>query len=179
MTAIDMNPRERGDVLFGYHGHRCCVCCEGYCPEDDSTIATYDPVYEFSVDGGTYVGFGYLAIRDDIAALPEGAQAVPVVSGRRFTFPAVTPPLNARPMAADLLDRITSAGLTVHDAGDYSLYVYLGDQPVGWTMPVKPGTPGIRVDDLPRLRAVAAATRMSIKDVFTVLRAASEWEATR
>ena len=177
MTAAEM-----GRVLFVADQHRCCDCCDDYCPYDEiePPEVTWFTAVACTVDGVDYEGLACLLVRSDVAALPEGAQPM------RPTFsapvPATRPPVNDRPMVPQTLDRIDRAGFTVHDDGSTPLHLYRGDEHVGWTMPSAERdvrVPGIAVADLPLVRAVATTIGVDANMAMAAIKALRDAEAAQ
>lgn len=149
--------------LFDNDMHKHQACCMG-CTVMFAQNSTTDRLLNVDIDGIRYLTNRYLAIRADLvkATRKPYEETVTIDDKKRatgsFEVPPKMPPASTHhlnPMYMDLLDL---AGFTIceGEVGPREAQpLYLGDEHVGWLMPVAEEPYGVTLADLPELRRIA------------------------
>lgn len=150
-------------TLFEREPCRCCDCCDGYCPDQEDRADRWSELYAVTVHGREYVTDRYIMVaREMLDGLPE--DVVNPLPGTPKTdwaiLPSERPEPSQRPQSAPLLDRLTRAGITVHE-GERAVNLYYGAAHVGWALWAK--RDGVAPADLPLVREVAREAGIDIR----------------
>lgn len=153
--------------LFGNGMHKHQACCMG-CTMMFAENSTTDRLLNGDIDGIRYLTNRYLAIRADLvkATRTPYEETVTIDDKKRatgsFEVPPEMPPASRQYLDAMYMDLLDLAGFTICEGGPRTPQpVYLGEDHVGWLMPLR-----CREDvaedrylatlaDLPELRRIA------------------------
>ena len=149
--------------------HRCCGCCDGYCPLEDSEHRHYlpdGPLMRVNVQGVAYLTDRRLAVRADLIRLECGDPLAPGIPDPGWPIPDEQPPISTATLNPHYVHWLSGVGLTVHGDPPESprerQHVYWGQQHAGWLMPTIPVEDskwpgaGMRWADIDKVRALAA-----------------------